>query len=357
MADLKGILEIIFQYGGWPILLILLVYVAVFPDRAEKFSSLVWKCLRGVYRGAEKKYIVHDIQGRVNDYVNNYLSKEINGFNQVNIKLEWVNEAEDENSFRNNGKIIVRMRKSDNQNKNFVNASMVFIAESVLPKAKRYISSRQRESIDLFIGKKLFETEKEAVLVQFVDDFLKLGNDDDKVGIFLEKYNNIDKSGLFFPIFIQEMIFLGEKVFAASYSKDEITNDVNELIDFLNKYAQRSMGEKVALDFRGKHSKFGIIIVGDNLKVSQQGIYPYMTVTEASFREGMETVYLIGNSRREDFIKDVCSDDFLSKHGLSVVNNKKYKNFVRNRDSKPIKVETFLVAVRKNDVEHYLSAS
>ena len=140
----------------------IIFYLLFFPEKFEKFSALIWKWTRFIYKGAEKKYITHDIQGRVNDYVGANLKNELVGFEPVKLKVEWVNEEQNEEEFISNGQIILRMRKSDNQNKNFVNASMVFVAQNLLKKAKSYISSKQKESIDLFACKKIFE--KETIL-------------------------------------------------------------------------------------------------------------------------------------------------------------------------------------------------
>ena len=139
------------------------------------------------------------------------------------------------------------MREHTSQNKNFVYASMVFISACVLPKAKKYISKSQKESLDIFVGKKLFEKEKPTVTQQFFDDYFSPKMEKEKVAKLVEKYNLIDKVALFFPVLVEELTFLGEKVF---WNKREaqIVDEVTSLIDFLQDYANReSKGEKLKI--------------------------------------------------------------------------------------------------------------
>ena len=51
-------------------------------------------------------------------------------------------------------KLIVRMKKHDNQNWNFVHVSMIFIAENLLIKAKRYISKNRKNLLICLLEKR-----------------------------------------------------------------------------------------------------------------------------------------------------------------------------------------------------------
>jgi len=343
------------EFGGWTLLILFVLYVIFFPSQAEKLSSTVFKYLRLVWGGAEKKYITHDIQGRVNNYVNGYLKKQIKDFEPIKIKLKWVDENTDIDSFIKEKKLLVRMRMSNNQNKNFVHASVVFIAQNVLRKAKRYVSKKQRESIDLFVSKKLFEEEKEEVMTQFIDDYLINGIEDEKVGDFFEKYDFIDSSGLFFPIFVQEMTFLGEKAFAKRKNQT-IYEEVNGLVDFLNTHAHRKIGDEAKdTHFNGLYCKFGIMIVGRSFRINKEGESPYQKYIRRLAKEGVETIYVIGNSEKQKFItNDVCNKEFLDNINFSIFNGKKYKCVVRYKDEEGKTVNNYLLVLRKTKVEHYI---
>lgn len=356
--EAKEWLDLIPTLSGWGFLVLLILYVGIFPDQFQKNLEFIFKGFEklkifGVW--ANKKKITYGIQGRINHYVNNYLSEEIKDFVGSNIKIEWVDENQTEENFRKNGKLIVRMRRNDNENKNFVNASMVFISENLLKKAKLYISRKQQESVDLYVAKKLFETEKEEVLIQFIADFFQKRNDDKRVGEFLEQYNRIDKAALFFPVFIQEMTFLGEKAFGSSFPKNKVFEEVNGLIDFLFVWAKRKSNESINNIFTGQFCKFGVMIVGNKSKIKNEGKSPYKKHIKFLLKKGVETIYLIGAVKQENFIKSLCLDNFLKTNKLSLLNNKKYEAITFDKNGKEIKSKTYLTVLRKYEIEHYFS--
>lgn len=115
---------------------------------------------------------------------------------------------------------------------------MLYLARSIIPQAKSYISEKQKLSIDLFVAKKILEKEHISIMQQFIDDFLFRGTEDVKVSELFEKYDFIDKAELFFPVLIQELTFLGQKVFAKR--KDQtIYEEFTGMVDFLSSYSQR----------------------------------------------------------------------------------------------------------------------
>lgn len=350
-------LAIFLPYGWGLIPLFFALYILLCPEKAKIISSWIFKFLRFLWKGAEKKYIAYDIEGRIDDYVNNFLEEKIKDFIPINIKIDWINENTiDRESFLREGEFILRMRKSENQNKNFVNATMAYIAKNVLPTAKSYISEKQKESIDLFIAKKLFEEEKREVMQQFIDDFLAHKTEDDKIGSLFEQYSLFDKAGLFFPVFLQEMTFLGQKVFADRKNK-KIYEEVNGLIEFLNNYSQRKIGDvKNDTTFNGNYCKFGMMIVGVRFNIDLNNQNPYRDWIRKLVRDGVETIYLIGNSKKEGFIKTVCGNGLLNEIDFSIYKNEQYSAEIKLKTGKKEKIETYLLVLRKNKIESYFSS-
>ncbi|MCK5465946.1 hypothetical protein KAI56_00395 [Candidatus Parcubacteria bacterium] len=353
--SVKVFFDCIFAYGGWLLFFMVFVCAVFYPDRFEKFIALVYKILSKIFKTVpviRKKYIQHDFQSRANSFVNGFLKKEIKGFIPIKLKVEWVSDNEIPKSFLENGKMIVRMRKDDNENKNFVNASMIFIAENLLIKAKRYISKKQKESIDLFVGKKIFEKEKEDVVKEFIEDFLHPKIEEKVVDNLFVKYQSIDNKGLFFSVFIQEMTFLGEKVF--NNRKDNlIITEVTNLIEFLNNYSKRKIREEIDNKFSGNYCKFGMIIIGKTDKIYEQGSTPYKRYIEEFAKLNLETLYLIGDIKNKDFIKDfVCGSTFLKEINFVIFNEKEYVGEICDAQE-CWKVKNYLLVIRNNAIKHY----
>lgn len=342
------------HYGLVAILLAIILYWLFFPDKAEKVSSQVYRVIGLVWKGGKKQYITHNVQGHVNDYVNNFLSNKLNNFQPVNLSIEWVDEDQTNDAFMKKGKLVVKMRMQDDQNKNLVNASMVFIANNLLPKTKHYLSDKQKKSIDLFVANKLFETQKEEIARSFVTEHLIKGHEDKKVADFFEKYFLIDQSGIFFPVFLEEMNFLGEKVFASKRSS-KIFEEVAGLIDFLHRYSQRIVGEDSDEPiFSGEYCRFGICIVGRAVKINTEGQKPYLKHIRSLASKKADTIYLIASSKNSDFLDNLCDQDFLGEIEFDVYNKVDYSALIFTNKDTNKKVKNHLVVLRRKQVNHYI---
>ena len=156
-----------------------LIYLLLHPDLAEKWASVIYRVVYFITKYGSKKIIKHDIQGRVNSF-SRILAKEMSNYDPVGINIQWVDKDETETDFFKDNKLVIRMRHHHDQDKNFVFASMVFVSKSVLTKAKKYMSINQKESLDLFIGKKLCQRERSRISERFFDDFFGPKTDSNK---------------------------------------------------------------------------------------------------------------------------------------------------------------------------------
>ena len=350
-------LGLILHYGVIAVLVCILLYWLFFPDKAEKVSSQMYRILSFIWKDGRKQYITHNVQGHVNDYVNNFLSKKLKNFQPVNLDLVWIDEDQSEDAFMKKGKLVVKMRMHDDQNKNLVNASMIFIANNLLPKTKHYLSDKQKKSIDLFVASKLFETQKEEIARSFVTEHLIRGHDDKKVAGFYEKYFLIDQSGLYFPVFLEEMNFLGEKVFAQQ-RKNKIFEEVSGLIEFLHRYSSRIVGEDSDEPiFSGEYCRFGICIVGRSFKITVEGQKPYIKHIKTLASKNAETIYLIAPSKNTEFLDALCNEDLLNEVGYEIYNTMNYNAIIHIDKSTTKKVKNHLVVLRKTHINHYVRNS
>lgn len=192
----------------------------------------------------------------------------IHGFSNVKIDVDFYhNDSMGTENYLDDGKYFIRVRKSTNPNRNFVNIAMAFISDNLLKDAKKQISKKQQSAIDLFVAKKLFSEEKEDVMHQFVSEFLQPLTDDDKIKEMFIRFTDADRAGLFFPIFLQEMLFLGRRVFAHPRN-NKIQEEVAHLIDFLFEHSNRRIGQNMTKDrFIGEFSRFAFMIVGKTVRV------------------------------------------------------------------------------------------
>src|SRR5438552_333653 len=169
MDGLLGILKYALPRAG-PVVLLLLALL-FFPEKIEAWSALLWKLLNRfgrLFKGAHRRYVKHDLQGRVNDFVKS-LRREVPAIGATKLRLEWVDPSVPRKSFIENETVVLRLRRNDPADQNFVHGAYLFVSGMLLRRPKRYLSPSQRDAIDLFVCSKLLEREKPAVVEAFLD--------------------------------------------------------------------------------------------------------------------------------------------------------------------------------------------
>ncbi|MDR0303510.1 MAG: hypothetical protein LBH98_01900 [Chitinispirillales bacterium] len=329
----------------------LFIYYLKNPEKFEKLVALITFFLKKINEKFDKTHVKYDLQGKINDYLKQ-VSRKIKHLNVEKITIDWLDvDNQTRESYLINGQLILRLHKSENQNQNIVNASMAFIGYAFLKKAKSYVAKYQKESLDLYACYDLLKSEKPEILDLFVQDFMKEKMDNEKVAELFEKHNEINKVGLFYPVLVQELTFLGEKVFAKKRDQNKIYEEVLNLIDYLYNYSQRKMKDEIINDFNGYYCKFAIRIIGKKFKIETEGESVYINnLLKINFE--YETLYLIGNASNKDFMKSVVNK-CKSKLRCSIITENLYKATIKDSGGKDFNVDNYLVILRSDSIEIY----
>lgn len=345
-----------FIFGSGTLALVSLIIFLVYrsPEKLEQWLSMIWKFIYFIFKKGQKKIISFDIQGRINEFAIT-LKKEFPTFNPVGINIQWIGENEKASDFFKDNKLIIRLKHHHDQDKNFVKASMIFISRVLLSKTKKYLSPSQKQSIDLYVAKRLFEIEKPRVVDHFFNNYYSDATfNSDKIANLLEKYHIIDKVKLFFPVLIQELTFLGEKIFFMPRNQ-EIIIEVTDFINYLEKHSLRNVGdEKNKNYFEGSYLRCGIIIIAKGIKRKIGDINPYINFTKSLLDKNIENIYLIGSSFSENkTFMDNIRDEIISKYGLEKYSEKEYRANIKIKEER-IEVDSYLIHLRsKNAIRYY----
>lgn len=278
------------------------------PEKVEKWLALLWKAMLTFTRGmcrAQKEFVRYDIQGSVNSFINHHC-REMPGFKARGVTIEWMDATNKKQAFIRENQVVVRIRRDEPHRGNFVTAVYLFVATSLLHRAKRYISSFQQSAIDLFVSSRIFREEKPEVVDYFLDEYLHPEMDKfKKVGIYFDKFDITNKAGFFFPVFLQEMDFLGQQVYGDP-KKHQIIQEVEELIDFLKSLSERPVGDhKTDLDFSRAYCRFAVVIVGipQKLEASIDPYTQYIRKLDPKFK----SIYLIGRAENYGRILEIVA--------------------------------------------------
>ncbi|MGA8493018.1 MAG: hypothetical protein WB711_21525 [Terriglobales bacterium] len=161
---------IAFLFGSGITLAAVVIAILTNPEKVEKWLALLWKALASVRLGlrfAHKKYVQHDFQGSVNEFIKKH-AKEMPGFQVKGVKLDWVDAEVKRQAFIEADRVVVRVRRDDPHHETFVKAVYLFVSTSLLYRAKRYISPPQGRAIDLFVSTEILKEQKPEVVDHFL---------------------------------------------------------------------------------------------------------------------------------------------------------------------------------------------
>jgi hypothetical protein len=290
---------------------VIFIVLLLFPEKIEKLSALFWKFFSffgAVFKGAHKKYLKHDLQGRVNDFVKS-VKKNLPDLGNEKLSVEWVEPDTDRKSFIADGKVVLRLRRDDPQDYNFVHGAYYYVSGMLLRKAKRYISPNQKAAIDFFVCIRLFEKEKPAVVSYFLDQYVHpFTYKRQPARQLLEHCQNLDRSGYFFPMFIQELQYLGDKVFG-QFKKASVESDVTGFANFLDRLTQRQVGsEGNDLNFEGNYCRLAVMIVGRKMTVAKGSFEPYVKYINQLHSQKIETIYMLAPDYNKPFCKGLYKE-------------------------------------------------
>ena len=212
----------------------------------------------------------------------------------------------------------------------------------------------------MFVTKKLLEKQNLASVDQFMNDYFapEIENSN-TVKEFVKKYVSIDKIGIFFPVFIQELTSLGNKVFLDK-EDPEIIKEIKLLVAFLEKFSQREIGDvTIPNEFFGNYTRCAIKIIAIKEKRETGQTTSYIEKVSDTISKGFENIYVIGSARTDnkDFIDSVIKSCCEKNKQIEIIKNWDFKGAIILR-GETMNVRTYLVHLRNPSiVKHIIEKS
>jgi hypothetical protein len=349
-VDITIVDTIVINVGLVAVSIIGIVFLFLrYPTKLERAITVLHRLLKRIIKGSEYIYTKYNLQSKLNKYIDK-ARKKAPQIEASRAKIKWVDETTTKEHFLKNGQLVINLHKSDNENRNIINATMAFVTTGYLKKAKSYIANYQKDAIDLFVCYDIVKSEKREIVDQFAQDYLKEAMTNDKIADFFNKFMDIDRAGLYFPVFLQELTFFGEKVFTGKRDKNKIYEQIKILVNHLYRYANRKMNEDTITDYNGEYSKFAIRIIGKSFKINTEGERVYKRNLQ-KLGNGIETLYLIGGLNNKDFVQSIATQ-CKKLIGFDILYKKQYSSIIKGREKDfEREVDTYLVVLRNEKVK------
>ncbi len=339
--------------AGASVPLIVIVVLLLNPEKAQIWGSMLWKLLSLVWSGAHRTYVRLDLEGRLNDFARK-LGTDAPYLAGSRVKVEFT-DGMDRKAFFDGDRVVLRLRRDDPDDSNFVHGAYLFVATSLLVRAKRYISEPQRLAIDLFVTTKLLNREKPTLTSHFLEEYVHpvVAKANSKEAALFEKFETIDRRAHFYPVVLQELDLLGTKVFGKR-PDSRLAGEVNRFIDLLVRFSGRVIGGEDDWKLVGEFCRMGLVIVGRKAVVAQ-GVGAYEKyIKQELIPKGVETVYLLGPPENRSSLDAVCA---AVSGTYEVLRTTTYRTTLQYDDGRQVGAKQYLVVLTRKGTSVFREAT
>jgi len=352
-----SLLIALYQVFGFPIGIGITIIVGWYflknPEKFEKWVSMIAWFVSYIWKNAEYFATKSEIQGRINSFIAGLEANTTTTFPRI--ALRWKARGTDEIVW-DEGQAIIVMRDRNHRSKNLIHAAYLFTAEALLKKSARHLSKTQKTSLDLFSTKLILEKESKFAVEQFMSEYFAPEIDkNEAIRGLIQQYVHIERLGAFFPILIQELTYLGSKVFLAKPSS-EIIAEVKSLVEFLEKFAEREVGDTTTPDtFVGKYMRCAIRIVASRAVRERGDITSHKERINYCVQGKFENIYIIGSGERKNikFMDEVAGACLSENEGLEKTRGYQFRGKIKINGNLT-NVSTYLIHLHNPSAVKYL---
>lgn len=336
--------------------IVLAVIVYLNPDQGKKWGAAIVWVFSYFARKADYVSIKWDVEGRLNLFAKQLESSSLKEFPSV--RLQWATTEDEEEVLWDENRLILVMRDRRHRGRNFVHAAYLFTSETLLKNTSFHISNIQKRCLELFATQKLLQREYKSVVAQFMNDYFApqvQGNADAKA--LIAQFEKIERIGVFFPILIQEIHALGNKVFLEETRKDETIVEVKKLIEFLVDFSEREVGDtKTPNTFVGDFTRCAIRVVASKSVRERGETDGHKNEIVGVVQRSIENIYIIGSGSKENrrFVDNVVKEVLHDQPQLVLRKGYRFTSRIKYHDGARRNVDTYLVHLHNPDAEEYL---
>lgn len=298
---LKIILDAAIGLGvGVGVAVAIVLYLFHHPDKFEHWVALFYRALFFAFSGfpiLKRKIDRYAVAASIQDSVNGAcetVNRQSPGTFPHAVRIDWV-QAESKESFIKRGQVVVRLKHFEDQDKNIVDATLLYLKVGFLPRARHYLDTSLQKGCLYKAALEIFAQNRDSGAYRY---FLEnevtpelLSNPDLKYD--LEVLDSLDTVGYFTRIFLCEVRHIGEKL-VGNIATPAIQQELREFSRFLQAIATKGRNEDVPLSFNGAKIKVALVLVAKRQVILFRGITPYVNRIMRLVRDGYDSIYIAG---------------------------------------------------------------
>ncbi|HHV50928.1 MAG TPA: hypothetical protein GXX54_04395 [Clostridiales bacterium] len=299
---LGALAEFLVSFGGWGIVTVMSILLLFFGDKLLTTVESFWAAFRNVSSFTFKRYTSTKLSNQIL-----HATKIINEINDdilpYRVRIKWVKNEEIE-SFLKSGQVIIKIKGDDDINKSFVLAVSEFVRQGLIHNVKRHLRDEPFvQAIDYCAVNKVISQSYMESLSYFEKNILNnlIKNDEE----FAKRFNQlkqIDHSGLFLPVFLNELS-KSLSQFDGQYFIDDFEKEAKAFLKFLVDFCSEKHKK---LSYSGKYFKVAFGLIANQSFINRHGRDAYVEKVRNSLSQGAQTVYLFGWEDKVRIVRQVA---------------------------------------------------
>lgn len=282
------------------------------PEYGEKILYYLIKVIPFTLSWKKRKKIEKEIHAYITEEIKS-VNSEAHGFKILpkGIKVEWALKKEVEVIFGED-EIIIRLGSRVNPRENFVDALILYLANSFMPNECIYLEPTLYEACKFQIASSMLRGRSSEHYQVFINKYYKPALKKYKEILdYSEKLESIEKSGLFISCFLPICsYYVDQWIFQRKSPSAEIHQEIKELLTFvyniaIKKEYEAEVGKLPPLDYRGKYLKASIVLVARKALADKFEYRRHLKTAKEILKQGVDILFVAGRGRNIDLAEKV----------------------------------------------------
>ena len=288
------------------LLVFLLVYFFMNPDKIAIWSSIIASLFEKISKRSARHSVASDIQSRISSYIKGNHASRIFPYG---LKFKWI-KGNDFSSYVEEEDVVVIMGYHDNNAKNFVNAIRQYTSKAFLPDIRHELPPAILTAAELTIQEKIIKEKRPDALDVFTDEILQqITNEEIKTMHF--KFKQLDMLGYFDNIFLTESVFVGQRL--QGLDSNQKNQEIKGFLNFLKDIED----ESVPLVYNGDVFRVQIILVARYITRLRGGVKPYIDRAKEAQEKKLTSLYVTGRDTNIEFVDEIV--DEIKNEGIGML--------------------------------------
>jgi len=283
------------------------------PEYGQKFLYYFIRLIPFILSWKKRRIIATEIHAYITEGIKD-INKKSYGYKILpkGIKIEWTHKKEKEVIIEEN-EIVIRLGYRANPCENFVDALLLYLSNSFMPKERIYLDSSLYEACKCQIAISMLRERNSEYYRVFIDKYYKSALDKYKeILAYSRKLESIEHSGLLTSVFLPTFSFYTEKwIFQRKSPSSEIQRDINDFLDFVFNIAtsreyEKETGEKPPIDYPGKNLRLSIIPVARKELAEKFEYKPHLEKAKHKMSQDIDLLFVMGRGKNMGLAEAVC---------------------------------------------------